>query len=733
MKTSKAIAQLICALVCLAAFASPGRAQTSAERLLVPNANFEEDSNGDQWPDGWPKAKEGVSWEQENGNHFIRLTSSKPGSMVMLYREVPIPEGVRAIEIDWRQRVSGLKVGKQPWFDARILLEFMNAAREKVLPEPPVPYARKDTNGWEEKRLYFPVPEGATILKFMPALFQVRSGAFDLDDVVIKAVDAAPASEAAEAVKARRAKAAAALQSAGSLIPNGGFEVDANGDGWPDTWERPKSGSTWENENGNRFLRISAPAPDQLVILYQSYDIPAGIKALELTWSERVTGLKMGRLPWFDARILFEFKDAAGKTLPDKPAPADTRKDTVGWEERSVQFLVPPDAVSLALMPALFRAEAGTFDLDNISLKPVDPAKLLQARREREAAEVARYVPHEEPDKSKWPKMLKVAGNHLQDSEGKDVWLQGVNTRGLESVPQDLQVRKSVVVAIEDWKANCVRLPVNDEFWFGRSPSQNDSGSGYRKEIDQIITLAANRGAYIVLDLHRFRAPRQEHAAFWKDAASRYKDHPAVLFDVFNEPHDISWEEWKNGGLIGKREGADESAFLSEEEKARNQEFQSVGMQGLVDAARSTGAKNIIVAGGNGWSNDLSGIAQGYALDDKGGNGIMYSWHTYNWHKGWAEKVLAAAAIYPVFLGEVGADIKKMDFIPAADQEDPYTFIPDILGFIQKYKINWTGWSFDPDATPVMISDWNYTPTPFWGAFAKEALAGKQFELKNMR
>jgi hypothetical protein len=29
--------------------------------------------------------------------------------------------------------------------------------------------------------------------------------------------------------------------------------------------------------------------------------------------------------------------------------------------------------------------------------------------------------------------------------------------------------------------------------------------------------------------------------------------------------------------------------------------------------------------------------------------------------------------------------------------------------------------------------DWNYTPSPFWGVFAKDALNGKQFETKRMR
>jgi hypothetical protein len=32
-----------------------------------------------------------------------------------------------------------------------------------------------------------------------------------------------------------------------------------------------------------------------------------------------------------------------------------------------------------------------------------------------------------------------------------------------------------------------------------------------------------------------------------------------------------------------------------------------------------------------------------------------------------------------------------------------------------------------------MLLDWNYTPTPFWGQFAKDALNGKPFEMKKMR
>lgn len=699
---------------------------------LVPNTGFELDTDGNGWPDGWAGVKEGGSRESEEGNHFLRLSSPEPGRMVMLYQEIPIPSGTEALEITWRQRVTGLKKGTKSWFDARFLMEFLDAERNKVAPSPKAVATGKDTEGWEEKRSAFLVPPGATALKFMPCLFQVATGTFDLDDLVIRPVDPEPVRQAAAEAEAKRAeelaaklagrqaKAAQVLATHGSLFPGGDFESSAG---------KKKI----VEEDGNHFLRIETIEPGKMEMDYRTVDVPAGVKALELTWKQRVTGLKKGEKPWFDARILLEWKDAAGKPVEGKPSPPYTQKDTAGWVEKSTSFLVPEGAATLVLMPSMFQAKAGTFDLDNLVLKPTDPAPILARKAAAERQAAARHVPDEEPNPAKWPKMLKVVGNRLHDPDGNEVWLQGVNAGGLETLPQDEQPVKSLVVAIDDWKANCVRVPMKEEFWWGKSPYQNDGGEAYRKKLDKMVTLAANRGAYIVIDLHRYRAPKKEHAEFWKEFAAKYKDHPAVLFDLLNEPHGISWEVWRNGGFVGEKSGTDESAFLTEEEKKKNQGFESVGMQGLVDAVRSTGAKNIVIAGGVFWCNDLTGVVNGYALDDRGGNGVMYSWHTYNWHKGWAEKVVPAAEKYPIFLGEVGADVKKMEFIPADDQEDPHTWVPDMLGFIQKYKINWTGWCFHPRATPVMISDWDYTPTPFWGEYAKKALAGEKFEMKRMR
>ena len=188
-------------------FAAPFAHAQTTDRVLVENSNLESDADGDQWPDGWPKLKAGGSWEQEEGNHFIRLRSPEPGAMVMLYHEIKIPAGVKAIEVSYRQRITGLKLGKQAWFDARVMMEFMNEAREEVTPAPKVPYSRKDTAGWDQKSVAFPVSEGAKILKFMPSLFNVETGVWDLDDIVVRAVDPAPVKAGAAAAAAPAEKA----------------------------------------------------------------------------------------------------------------------------------------------------------------------------------------------------------------------------------------------------------------------------------------------------------------------------------------------------------------------------------------------------------------------------------------------------------------------------------------------------------------------------------------------
>jgi hypothetical protein len=311
------------------------------------------------------------------------------------------------------------------------------------------------------------------------------------------------------------------------------------------------------------------------------------------------------------------------------------------------------------------------------------------------------------------------------------VWLQGVHVVSLEWNPRGESVLLAIKEAIEVWKANVIRLSIKPAYWAG----EGCDPVAYKALVDAAVNMAANRGAYLLIDNHSYRAVKESDKVFWVEVAEKYKNHPAVLFDIINEPFGISWEVWRNGGFVEEKskKALDESAFLSEEEKKKNQGYESPGMQKMVEVIRATGAKNILVAGGLDWAYDLSGILKGFALEDKTGHGIMYSAHIYPWKSDWQGKVLDIAAVHPIFVGEVGASNKKMDWLPAERQENPATWVPDMLGLIQKYKLNWSGFSFHPGASPVLILDWKFTPSPEWGVPAKEALNGKQFELKKLR
>ena len=509
------------------------------------------------------------------------------------------------------------------------------------------------------------------------------------------------------------------------------LQLDATATAFPDGWVPGKEGATTrELEDGTPFLRLVAVAPRQMVELTSAAPIVPGTRGLAYEARFRTANVKFGSGFTSDARTLFEFLDAEG--APVKPAPGAVVFDSHAhdWAALRRTFLVPDGAVRLRVTFCLNKPASGTLDVAEARVVPLSAdeveaivqAPAVAAKKEADdQAEVERLLTL--PPKSV---ELKVEGNKIVTAEGTVFRLQGVNVESLEWVAKGENVLRTAKTAFVDWNANVIRLPVSDDFWFGRGrapQSTSNDPEAYRQLIDNVVRLAAGQGGHVVLDLHRYHAPTDNYVAFWKDAAARYKNNPAVLFDLMNEPGGISWDIWRFGGdVVDKPKNGGDAVT-----------YHSPGMQGLLDAVRSTGAKNIVLAGGLGNAYDLSGIAQGYALEDKTGNGIVYSVHFYNWHKNWEKHFLFLADQYPLFVGETGADIKKMPFVPANQQEDPATWVPDALGMIDKYGLSWTAFSLHPKSTPVLISDWNYTPTAFWGAYVKDALHGKDFPFGALR
>jgi Tol biopolymer transport system component len=322
-----------------------------------------------------------------------------------------------------------------------------------------------------------------------------------------------------------------------------------------------------------------------------------------------------------------------------------------------------------------------------------------------------------------------VVKNQLLDTRNEPVRLRGVNTACLEWTDDgEGHIVDTVKTAITEWHVNHIRLPMNQDRWFGKAPKQTDDGKSYRALVDQVVDLCTRHGCYVMLDLHWSDAgewgkqigqhvmPDQNSVTFWRDVATIYNIHPAVLFDLYNEPHDVSWDIWLKGGKVTERARGGNPAKT----------YEAVGMQTLLNAVRDTGAKNVVIAGGLNWAYDMSGFLEGKRLSDPAGNGVIYANHAYPF-KGdtiekWIAKMEKAAGELPVIVSEFGAEGRRMSGpnrnLPAEE------WVRRVLTALEDRKWSWTAWDLHPAAGPRLISDWKYTPTPTFGKWVKEALLG---------
>jgi hypothetical protein len=336
------------------------------------------------------------------------------------------------------------------------------------------------------------------------------------------------------------------------------------------------------------------------------------------------------------------------------------------------------------------------------------------------------------------PSPLRVIATEVVDGQNRRVHLRGVNTASMEwSSDGEGHILQTIRTAIQDWHVNIIRLPLAQDRWFGKAPEQTDDGKAYRALVKQVVDTCAERGAYVMLDLHWSDAgewgkqigqhvmPDKNSVEFWKSLADTYKNHPAVLFDLYNEPHDVTWDIWLKGGTVTEKTRTRGSTTVTEKT------FEAVGMQALLDTVRGTGARNVVVAGGLDWAYDLSGILDGRQLSDPKGNGVIYANHAYPF-KGdtvekWISKMETATKKLPVIVSEFGAEPRRGPGQTAAPEGEARSteWVRRVLQAMKEHDDwHWTAWDLHPAAGPSLISDWNYTPTPYFGAWVKQALLG---------
>jgi hypothetical protein len=334
---------------------------------------------------------------------------------------------------------------------------------------------------------------------------------------------------------------------------------------------------------------------------------------------------------------------------------------------------------------------------------------------------------------------VRVAGNELVDGAGDPIQLRGVDRSGTEfactgdtgsdgwsilDTPSGVTDTQSVA-AMAAWDVNTVRIPLNEDCWLGINgvPSAF-SGARYRNAVYGYVQLLHSYGMLAILDLH-YNAPGSQvsdstdgpygigqqtmadtsHApAFWQSVAGTFASDPGVIFDLYNEPFDISWPCWRNGGCNAPAIGGNAGGWPV------------AGMQSLVNAVRSAGADQPIMVGGLDYANDLSQWLTYEPTDTLQTPQIIASFHAYEGEACgsdacWDSTVVPVAAHVPVVTGEFG---------PGSCDG---AFVDDYLDWADAHGVSYLAWTWGSVAdgwscadSPALLLDDNWTPDAYGAA-----------------
>jgi hypothetical protein len=285
--------------------------------------------------------------------------------------------------------------------------------------------------------------------------------------------------------------------------------------------------------------------------------------------------------------------------------------------------------------------------------------------------------------------------------------LRGVNHSGSEYACAqgwgifDGPTDDASIRAMVTWHVHVVRLPLNEDCWLainGVKPAY--AGSSYRNAIHGYVSRLEARGMDVILELH-WNAPGRRLAtgqqvmpdadhspSFWRSVAGAYKGDHRVMFELYNEPHDVSWSCWRNGCTTS--EG-----------------WKAAGMQTLLNAVRGAGARNVVLIGGLGWSSDLSQWMRYRPADPF--HQVAATFHAYNFSachttSCWNSTVASVAKSVPVVATEFG--------------EDDCTggYVVPLMTWFDSHHVSYLGWTWntwDCRSGPALITNANGTPTVF--------------------
>ncbi len=255
---------------------------------------------------------------------------------------------------------------------------------------------------------------------------------------------------------------------------------------------------------------------------------------------------------------------------------------------------------------------------------------------------------------------LSVQGNKIVNAKGKVVSFAGNSLFWSNDYYKGNSFyNKDVVKWLkEDWNSSIIRIPLTAD------PDIQDSyiyeQNSNLEKLEIVIEASIELGLYVIIDWHSHKAEINEVEAieFFEKMAEKYGEYPNVIYEIYNEPLKVSWDE----------------VIKPYAEK-------------VIKAIREIDHDNIIVVGTPRWSQDVDDASENPITGYKN---IAYTLHFYaGSHKEWsmnkAKKALDnGIAIIVTEWGTVNANGNG-----AVDPESVKIW----MDFMKEYNLTHCNWS----------------------------------------
>ncbi|HEX2749646.1 MAG TPA: glycoside hydrolase family 5 protein, partial [Verrucomicrobiales bacterium] len=245
---------------------------------------------------------------------------------------------------------------------------------------------------------------------------------------------------------------------------------------------------------------------------------------------------------------------------------------------------------------------------------------------------------------------------------------------------------------------NTIRLPF---LWERLQTAKNTAfNAAEQSRLTTFVAAATAKGAQVILDPHNFaryygnligstQVPHTAFADFWTRLANLFKGNPRVIFGLTNEPNNMLTEQWRDAA------------------------------NAAITAIRATGAANLILVCGNGWSGGWSWDNNYYGTPNATvmltitdpGNNFAFEIHQYlDSDSSGTSQTAVSATIGSQRLAGVTTWLRthgRRGFLGefgAASNATALAAVDDMLTFLDANADVWLGWTW-------------WSAGPWWGNY----------------